>query len=477
MAERRNGFKNVDFAGVRRQQGTKRPVRCSGLALAFACAPFAASAQPAAPPAPIAISARLDASPGETRLIFTLNSCVKAESYVLDHPARAIVDLPEVNFQIDPTAGPKPPEPHKKSHKRLARQTVEVSGLVASYRFGRLSPGKSRIVIDLAGPAEVVFATCAPAAPGTSELRLALAPQAEAAFRTAARAGAEKQAAAAPAPEAALQANPADTQKTSGETQKPIVVLDPGHGGVDTGALGRDHTVEKFLVLDFAKVLALRLREEGHYQVVLTREDDTFVPLGERVRLARDLHAALFVSLHADALAGGGDAVQGATVYTVSDRASDAEAARVAEHENKADSAAGVEAREDASDVNDILFDLTRRETRAYSHVFAHSLSEYWKVAARLNKNPRRSAGFVVLKAPDVPSVLLELGYLSNDADTADLTSPVWREKAAAQVVRAIDAFFAASQAGTGQAGSSPPGKSAAPARDGALKATQSNGN
>jgi N-acetylmuramoyl-L-alanine amidase len=224
---------------------------------------------------------------------------------------------------------------------------------------------------------------------------------------------------------------------------KPVIVLDPGHGGVDVGAMGRQHAVEKSVVLDFAKALATRLRAGGQYKVVMTRDDDTFVPLGERVRIARRQGAALFVSIHADTLSGGGDSVQGATVYTVSDRASDAEAARVAESENKADAAAGVEAKEEAGDVNDILFDLTRRETRAYSHVFAHSLTQYWKVAARLNKNPSRSAGFVVLKAPDVPSVLLELGYLSNDQDAGQLTSPVWRDKAAEQVARAIDAFFA----------------------------------
>jgi len=232
-------------------------------------------------------------------------------------------------------------------------------------------------------------------------------------------------------------------RQPSSASQKPVIVIDPGHGGVDTGALGRDHAIEKFVVLDFAKVLAAKLRAGDHYQVVLTREDDTFVPLGERVRIARRLNAALFVSIHADALASNGDEVQGATVYTVSDRASDAEAARVADHENKADSAAGEETKEDKSDVNDILFELTRRETRAYSHVFARSLSEYFKVAARLNKNPRSSAGFVVLKAPDVPSVLLELGYLSNPADAADLSSPVWREKAASQTAKAIDSFFA----------------------------------
>jgi N-acetylmuramoyl-L-alanine amidase len=158
--------------------------------------------------------------------------------------------------------------------------------------------------------------------------------------------------------------------------------------------------------------------------------------------MARDQKVALFVSIHADTLAEAAD-VSGATVYTVSDRASDAEAARVAEKENQADSAAGIEHAEDASEVSDILFDLTRRETRAYSHVFAHTLVNYWKATARLNKNPQRSAGFRVLKAPDVPSVLLELGYLSNEKDDVALTSPAWREKAVARMTEAVAAFFA----------------------------------
>jgi N-acetylmuramoyl-L-alanine amidase len=452
--------------------------------LAFASLDIAQAQQPAATAMPIAYSVRIEPGPRETRLVFTLNSCVAAESYVLDRPARAIVDLAEVNFQIDPSAGLKPPQQGKArrhAHGRRVNPTPAPSeGLVASYRFGRLAPGKSRIVIDLSAPAELHSATCAVNSAGLAELVLALSPQAETAFRTAARAGAEKQAAALPAaaaPQPPLpgmnqilgqnQPAPGLNQPIPDRNQKPIIVLDPGHGGVDNGALGRDHVVEKWVVLEFAKALAAKLRESGHYKVVLTREDDTFVPLGERVRMARGLDAALFVSLHADSLAGGGDNVQGATVYTVSDRASDAEAARIAEHENSADAAAGVEAKEDASDVNDILFDLTRRETRAFSHVFAHSLAEYWKVAARLNKNPRRSAGFVVLKAPDVPSVLLELGYLSNDSDVADLTSADWRGKATTQVARAIDAFFSARS----------PEKSAAPAPDGALKATQSTGN
>jgi N-acetylmuramoyl-L-alanine amidase len=459
----------MSFGGNRRKRTQVHPGWRAGLALAGVFAPFfVALAQQSVPtpgPAPVAYAARLEPGPSETRLIFTLSACVAAQTYVLDRPDRAIVDLPEVNFQIDPAAGLKPPQ---KRGRRARHKAMEAPGLVASFRFGRLAPGKSRIVVDLAGPAEIVSANCAPAA-GVHELTLVLAPQAEAAFKSAARAGADKQAAAAPqqAPQEV-----APSIQPPGETPKPVIVLDPGHGGIDTGALGRDHAVEKFLVLDFARALAAKLRESGHYRVVLTRDDDVFVPLGARVRMARDQHAELFVSLHADALAGGGASVQGATVYTVSERASDAEAARVAEHENNADSAAGVEAREDASDVSDILFDLTRRETRAYSHVFAHSLSEYWKVAARLNKNPRRSAGFVVLKAPDVPSVLLELGYLSNDSDASDLSSSAWREKAAAQVAQSIDAFFA----------SRPPENRDGPVsegdrRGGALKATQSGGN
>jgi N-acetylmuramoyl-L-alanine amidase len=439
---------------------------------------------------PLALSVRQEVADRETRLVFSLGACVGADSHVLQSPARAIVDLPEVNFQIDPRAGlaqvglaKAGQSGHRRHSHSVGSHTVAANpapasvpsgSLVASYRFGRLAPGKSRIVVDLGGPAEIA-ASCAPAPDGSFELTLALKPQDEAAFQAAARAGAEMQARAAAdiKARAAAETSPEkpaanpDSPPSSSSWQKPLVVLDPGHGGVDAGALGRDHAVEKFIVLDFAKALAAKLREGGRYKVVLTREDDSFVPLRERVRLARRLGAALFVSLHADALASDSDGVRGATVYTVSDRASDAEAARVAEHENKADAEAGVEAKEDASDVNDILFDLTRRETRAYSHVFARSLAEYWKSAAHLNKNPRRSAGFVVLKAPDVPSALLELGYLSNAADAADLTSPGWREKASAQVARAIDAFFAAQAAD----------KSPAAPGEPALKATQSGGN
>jgi N-acetylmuramoyl-L-alanine amidase len=236
-------------------------------------------------------------------------------------------------------------------------------------------------------------------------------------------------------------------EKPQPASVKPVVMIDPGHGGIDRGAMVKG-LVEKDLVFDFAKAVAAKLETDGRFKVVMTRDDDSFVTLSERVRMARDGNAALFVSIHADTLSDASD-VSGATVYTVSDRASDAEAARVAQKENQADAAAGLDKTEDASDVSDILFDLTRRETRAYSHFFAHTLTNYWRVAGRLNKNPQRSAGFRVLKAPDVPSVLLELGYLSNKTDGQALSSEQWRDKASSQVAEAIEAFFSARESAT----------------------------
>ncbi len=392
----------------------------------------------------------------EARLIFALNACVQSDAYVLDNPPRAIVDLPEVNFQIDPREGLAKPRGRRRGRAAGAR-----TRLIGSFRFGRLSAGKSRIVVDLSRPAEIRSVVCAPTkTAGVFELKLTLAPESGAAFRAAARAGVAKEARAikSEAPTPALPPN---------DDHKPIVVLDPGHGGIDSGALGPDHIEEKNIVLAFAKVLGAKLRAEHRYRIVFTRTDDTFVPLTQRVRIAQKIGAALFVSIHADTLPGGG--ARGATVYTLSDRASDAEAARVAQSENEADSAAGVEDKQDySSDVSDILFELTRRETHVFSNIFARVLANHLKIVAPLNKNPERSAAFVVLKDPDVTSVLLELGYLSNAKDASNLTSPKWREKAATEVAHAIDAYFALNR---------PADKTAAPTEEGALKATQRIGN
>lgn len=351
-------------------------------------------------------------------LSFDLSASVEPSAFVLAGPDRAVVDLPQVDFALDPAAGKTPPT------RRRGR-----AGLVGAFRFGLVAPGRSRIVVDLAEPARVVAAKVVQT-DGKSTLVLSLARTDAASFKAAARSEALS-AVAAPAPVAAAPPVPG----------KSTIVLDPGHGGPDTGAIVNG-VVEKDVALAFAKMLASKLEASGQFNVVMTRASDVFIPLSERVHVARSANAALMVSIHCDTLPETGD-VGGATVYTVSDKASDAYAAKVAAKENDADAAGGVERATDTADVNDILFDLTRQETRAYSHVFARTLVNYWKVAGRLNKNPQRSAGFVVLKAPDVPSVLVELGYLSNAADSSALTSEDWRGKATDRMAAAIESYFA----------------------------------
>lgn len=221
---------------------------------------------------------------------------------------------------------------------------------------------------------------------------------------------------------------------------KRVVVLDPGHGGVDPGAISRSGTYEKKVVLDFARTLRDKLAATGRYKVLMTRDDDSFLRLGDRVKFARRNHADLFVAIHADSLRSGN--ARGATVYTVSERASDREAAELAAKENRADLIAGVDLVEESEDVTGILLDLAHRETKNHSVFFAKTLIEKMGEATRLHSRPHRHAGFRVLRAPDVPSVLLELGYLSSPADEKLLVSRQWRDKVSQSMVHAVDAFF-----------------------------------
>ncbi len=382
----------------------------------------------------VASSVHLETKGETTRLIFDLTEKVPASAFALADPDRVIIDLPEVNFQIDPAVGQVArPGARRPAGRRAATapSAMALSGVVGSFRFGLFAPGKSRIVIDLAEPARITKVVTE-GEDAAARLVIELQRSDRATFLAAARKPTRlpEAVAAIPAP-----ATPLPT------SNKPLIVLDAGHGGVDTGARSPDGTLEKDIVFEFSKALEAELEGSGRYRVLMTRATDIFVPLGDRVKIARNAGAALFVSIHADTLAGE-PGVSGATVYTVSDKASDSEAARVAESENQADLVAGLESQEEQSEVSDILFDLTRRETRAFSHVFARTLIGYWKDIGRLNKNPQRAAGFRVLKAPDVPSVLLELGYLSSDKDLQGLVTPAWRQRAAGTVAKAIDQFF-----------------------------------
>jgi N-acetylmuramoyl-L-alanine amidase len=241
-------------------------------------------------------------------------------------------------------------------------------------------------------------------------------------------------------PATALPAAAAPPNQTP--DSRPVVVIDPGHGGVDNGTQSGGEIPEKAVVLSFGLALRDQLERTGKYRVVMTRSDDTFIPLDDRVRIARNQSAALFVSIHADALPRSEGDAQGATIYTLSDKASDVEAERLAESENRADAIGGVNLTDEPTDVADILIDLVRRETRTFSNRFAHLLMADMKTATQLHKRPLKSAGFRVLKAPDVPSVLVELGYTSNKGDMGNLTSETWRLRTAVAMARAVDAFL-----------------------------------
>jgi len=380
-----------------------------------------AAAEDAAAP-PVAVAARLIEDGQTARLSFDLSGPVEASAHAMVDPDRIVVDLGQVNFQLDPAEGravPRRPDP-----------------IVKAFRFGLFGPGKSRVVIDLARPACVAKVQTAPIAKGSAPSRLVieLARCEASAFASAARSAAAGETSAPVAPDeaaAGLGSGP------------PVIVIDPGHGGVDGGAYGVGGAVEKNLVYDYALELKRRLEDKNRFKVVLTRQGDEFVSLEDRVRIAREANAALFISIHADMLNEAGADVSGATVYTCSERASDAEAARIAERENAADKVAGVEPKAQAAGVADILFDLKRRETRLYAHIFSRGVVAQLQGATRLNHNPERSAGFVVLKAPDFPSVLVELGYLSNAQDVQAMSSPDWRAKTASAMANAIDRFFA----------------------------------
>ena len=366
---------------------------------------------------PVAVGAHLVQDPNGAELSFDLSQPVEPRVYVLAAPDRIVVNLPEVNFQLAPQLG------------RVA--TGDTVAIVKAFRFGLLAPHELQIIIDLGRPACPDRVESKPILAGASPSRLEIAikPCDQAAF------------AALPRPPEESTGGP----EPSARAAQPVIVLDPGHGGSDGGARGIGGALEKTLVLAFCDELKRQLELTTRYSVVMTRDRDEYVGLDDRVNIARQANASLFVSVHADTLSDASD-VRGTTVYTVADRASDAEAARIAARENGADRGAGKQsrARQDPG-VADILFDLKRRETRLYAHMFSRGLVDSLGAATRLNHNPERSAGFVVLKAPEFPSVLVELGYLSNTQDVQALNSPEWRAKTASAIVRAIDAFFGAS--------------------------------
>lgn len=391
---------------------------CAGFALAQGAPPRGVAQTPR--PAPVAgaeviagVDARLTVNGEQTRFTIALSGVVAARFEVLSQPMRIIAELPEISFQAAPPA--------------------RSAGLVAGFRAGLVAPGRSRIIFELARPARVAGSRLLARAGGVHDLVIDFEPVAQSEFDRLASQGAEERARAALAPLV--------PQPQTGD-RRPLIVIDPGHGGIDSGAVAAGGVLEKNIVL----AIALRLREEiergGFARVQMTRADDRFLSLSERVRIAREGQAALLISLHADSLSAEQE-VRGATVYTLSDRASDAEAARLAQKENAADAVGGADTVEAASDVADILNDLARRETRLMTGSVATTLVTELSGAIRMHRIPLRSAGFRVLAAPDVPSVLIELGYLSSRGDIGLLTSAEWQTTAAKAITAAVQRHLA----------------------------------
>lgn len=361
------------------------------------------------------------------RIVMTFDREPDVKWFLLRGPNRLVVDLPRTRFAI-------------------GAKDVKARGLVRAVRYGDQGQG-SRLILTGKGPFSVDKLDVLKNDDG-SGYRIAI----------------DMSAASAREFDAAL-ANQALTTGSTVSTDKggrvgtgPIsnpghrftVVIDPGHGGVDGGAEGLNGTIEKNVTLAFATELRDKLVAVGKYDVFMTREKDEFLRLDDRVRIARQHEADLLISIHADTISVKG--IRGATVYTVSDRASDPEAQALADRENLSDQFAGMEIKDENKEVTDILIDLIRRETHGFSMSFAHTLVGQLSSSVGLINNPQRSAGFKVLKAPDVPSVLVELGYLSNAKDEAQLLSADWRGKAAQSITNAV-ALFASAKAGTGTGG------------------------
>lgn len=366
----------------------------------------------------IVTDARLGMHGRETHFVLDLTAPLPVERvFTLSGPYRVVIDLPNAREQRD-----------------FSNEHANV-GIVAAYRSGRYRPDTFRVVLDLKGPARVLR-------------HFMLSPSADQGYRhvfhlepvSAETFARERRAVRLTA--AALPAPPAPTVKPDRPAGKRLIVIDPGHGGIDPGATRGKTIYEKRITLEIAKRLKAELKTSGRYEVVLTRDRDVFVALRDRMALANRLKAELFVSIHADSISK--RRVRGASVYTLSDEASDPEAAAFAARENKADLVAGIGMAyfDEEPEAGMILIDLGQTYAKNCSERFSQLLVGELGKSQRLLRKPRRSAGFAVLKAPGVPSVLVELGYLSNKQDARRLISAKHQAKLARAVRRAVDRFF-----------------------------------
>ena len=407
---------------------------CAALALAAPTPSWAQQQQASAiaAPFPAAGDSVLKGDRARTKFIIGLERQVDFQVFSLTNPNRVFIELPDVKLQLPPQPGAGP------------------VGLIKSFRGGLSAPGKARIVIDVTGP--VIVEKAAIDKDGkTTRLTLDMVPVDNAADVQAANAKrAEMLAGASGLGAGSLQPpmpRPAISPQMRAQGMfKPVIVLDPGHGGDDTGAT-KGGTVEKNVVLAFSLKLRDKLVASGRYKVLMTRDKDVFVELHERRAFAERNAAALFVAVHADYAQA---KARGATIYSLRENVA-TELQRSAKGEVSESVLSGAEMRlakgneADVGYVRQILADLARREvemTRDRTSVFVRSVIEYMGGTTNLKDNPDRTAAFVVIKTAKVPSILIELGYVTNEEDAELLKSEAWREKVSGSIVTAIDNYF-----------------------------------
>jgi N-acetylmuramoyl-L-alanine amidase len=394
----------------------------TALVLAFAVLSAAARAQDTTPlPAlPNVMDVRVSDTPERARLIVDLAGKTEFALVSLDGPNRLAIDVRAATFSVPQPTGEPAGE-----------------GIVSGYQIEQAAPDRVRTVLTLTQPAQVQQAYVLDAfedQPARLVVDIIPATPEEFAANVAKDKATSTDIAAAPA-----QPTPAGGSELPAAT-RPLVVIDPGHGGIDSGAEAANGIKEKDIVLAFALKLQQLLVESGRVDVALTREDDTFLRLEERVGLARRNKADLFISLHADSFQQ--PEIRGASVYTRDENATDVLDKVLADNENKTDVIAGFTMPQMAPEVVDILIDLMRREMRKQSYVAAQAIVHQLEPSVQLRRFPVRQADFFVLQAPDVPSVLIELGFLSNATDMANLMQSDWQDRTANALARGISTYF-----------------------------------
>lgn len=356
------------------------------------------------------LDVRVGPGPSGTRLVIDANKPLNYKTFSLSvGAARIVVDLPKLRWSIGGLTAESGSGPG--------------DGLVAGYRYAHNAANSSRLVLDLAEPALISreFAMSPDDESGAYRLVLDLKPTDRESFI-----------------QTSLNNQSQERPTTHRPARKPLIVIDPGHGGKDPGAIAKSGRQEKDLTLAAAETLRDELLKSGRYNVELTRKDDTFIELEDRVTIARDLGANLFISLHADA--GPRSTIRGSAVYTLS---ADGEK-RVETERHKQDWVMSVERDQTRPlEVNEVLADLVQRETKNQSARFAQMLvPSLAEVGWATLQSPHRRRGFYVLLSPDVPAVLLEMGFLTNIHDEANLASEKHRNRMARGVSAAIDEFF-----------------------------------